>query len=154
MCANIIIDRDIASKKFMRFNEYADKKLKEFIENKYFRVIYSNSGSQWAKEITGKWKDRLISWRDQGLATLRSDDLSYPIKELEELDKLKSEDFHILALAQITNTNFLYTDDDNLKKDFKNKEVMKNRKTKLYPFRSNKQVIDKFLNKNKCPNKN
>ena len=153
MCTNIIIDRDIASKKFMKFNRYEDKKLKEFIENKYFKVIYSNSNS-WKVEITGKWKERLVSWRDQGLAVLSREDLSHSIKNLEELGTLKSEDFHILALAQITNTNFLYTDDDNLKKDFKNREIMKKGKTKLYPFRSKKQAIDDFLNKYKCPNKN
>lgn len=153
MCTNIIIDRDIASKKFMKFNEYADKRLKEFIEQKYFKVIYSNSGSQWKKEITGKWKERLISWQDQGLAILKRDNLSHSIKELQKSDDLKSKDFHILALAQITDTNFLYTDDDNLKKDFKNKEIMKKGETKLYPFKSKKQAIDSFLNKNKCPNK-
>ena len=156
MCTNIIIDRDIASKKFIKFNEYADKKLKKFIEKKYFKVIYSNSGSKWKKEVVGKWKEKLKDWKDTGLAILNRDNLSQTIKELEklkEIGKLESEDFHILALAKITNTNFLYTDDGDLKKDFKNKKVMESKDTKIYPFKSKKLIINNFLNYYKCPNR-
>ena len=158
MCSNIIIDRDV-SQEFMKLKKLSDKKLNEAIKKGYFKVVYSVSESKWKKEISGEWKRRLDNWKGAGLAFSKKVDLSQPIKELKEFKRLKkitikSKDFHILALAKVTQTNILYSNDGELREDFKNREIMGTGDTKLYPFKSNIQTIISFLNTYRCPSKN
>ena len=156
MCSNIIIDANRGHRFTKQKTEplHADKKLNEYINNEHFKVIYTEDFSFKQDREDNSWKKKLEEWKKYGRAELNRENLSQPIKELRRLNKLKSDDPHVIALAQITKTLILYTGDNRLKEDFTNKEIMGNNDTKIYREEDRPEAIESFLNKYKCPNKN
>ena len=53
-------------------------------------------------------------------------------KELREDQRLKSDDPHVIALAQVSGARLLYTNDEDLQKDFRNKNLINNPAGKIY----------------------
>lgn len=52
--------------------------------------------------------------------------------ELREIDLCVSDDEHIIALAQISGARLLYSNDGDLHKDFRNKNLIDNPRGKVY----------------------
>ena len=164
MCSNIIIDVNRAHRftKQRKNPLYADKKLNESINDRHFKVVYSKDLSFEQDRRDNNWNNKLEEWKKYGQAILNRTDLSQSIENLKKLKKelekkvgrKMSDDFHILALAQITNTRILYTGDKRLKKDFTNKEIIKINDTKIYTEEASSEKIESFLNEHKCADKN
>ena len=156
MCSNIIIDTNRGHRFTKQKTEplYADKMLNEYINNQDFKVVYSKDFSFKKDREDSNWNKKLEEWKKYGSAILNRENLSQLIKELKKSNKLKSDDPHIIALAQTTETRILYTGDSRLTKDFTNKEIMGNNDTKIYREEDRPEAIESFLNKHKCPNKN
>ena len=55
-------------------------------------------------------------------------------KKLERAGNLRSGDPHVIALAQVSGARLLYTKDEKLRKDFKDKEILDNPRGKIYPI--------------------
>lgn len=53
-------------------------------------------------------------------------------EELREDQRLKSDDPHVIALAQLSSARLLYTNDEDLQNDFRNKNLVNNPSGKIY----------------------
>ena len=58
-------------------------------------------------------------------------------KKIKENGDLQSDDPHIIALAQVSGTRLLFSNDKNLHKDFGNPEVINNPRGKIYSTSEN-----------------
>lgn len=67
--------------------------------------------------------------------------------ELKERNDCKSDDEHIIALAQVTGARLLYTSDKDLQADFTNTALVSRPQGKLYPAAANKIVRRKLLDR-------
>jgi len=63
---------------------------------------------------------------------VQDDDVDQRVKNLNQLGTCKSDDPHIIALAQISGARLLYTNDKALQKDFKRKELIDSPRWKIY----------------------
>lgn len=72
--------------------------------------------------------------------------------ELRNHGVCKSNDEHIIALAQIKRVRLILTADKNLQEDFKNRKLIDNPRGKVYPYRANSSDKKKFLDRvESCP---
>ena len=53
-------------------------------------------------------------------------------RELERVDKCASNDHHIIALANVSGARLLYTNDGELQRDFKNRDLIKKPRGRIY----------------------
>ena len=60
--------------------------------------------------------------------------------ELERTGKLRSDDPHVIALAQVSGARLLYTKDRSLREDFSNGAFLKNPRGMLYPLEDGPQA--------------
>lgn len=73
----------------------------------------------------GYLKSILMELDRAGRVRIESDSqVAEEARELETLQIHLSNDLHVIALASISNARLLFTADDNLQKDFKNKELL------------------------------
>ena len=61
-------------------------------------------------------------------------------KKIERAGNLRSNDPHVIALAQASGARLLYTKDQDLRQDFKNKEILDNPRGKIYPIGDGRQA--------------
>jgi len=59
----------------------------------------------------------------------------------QKLNICRSDDIHILALARAGGARLLYTEDKDLKKDFKNKAIIDDPRGKIYSGAKNKRLL-------------
>ena len=59
---------------------------------------------------------------------------------LERTVNLRSDDPHVIALAQVSGARLLYTKDRNLREDFGNREILDNPRGRLYPMEDGPQA--------------
>ena len=150
MC--VIVDANVASHVFDETQQTeAGKCLLKWIESGRPLIIggqhkvdlYKHSG---AKKWVRKWTYQA---RRVGLFMFKEyTGLDQKIQELKKR-KLKSNDHHIIALAQVSRARLLYTEDGDLKTDFKNKNLINHPRGKLYPSSEKPREIKKFLENNK-----
>lgn len=119
----------------------------DWIKKQGGKLVYS-TGGKFSEEFSGKARTRLDVYRQANRAKL------IPYKEVEkklnelDMDLMKSDDPHIIALALAANVNLLYTADRNLIDDFKNTLIMgTGNKGKIYSSAKNKSL----LNRDTCP---
>ena len=87
-------------------------------------------------------KDRLSVYVRNGHAHLVDKSKIIPEEnKLQAIDKHKSNDIHILALARASGARLLYTGDKALIADFGNKEIINNPKGKIYSGSRNKNLL-------------
>ena len=68
-----------------------------------------------------------------GLVRLYNDDkVNDRAEELKNADSCRSDDPHIVALAQVSGARLLFTNDDDLKKDFTDKKLINDPPGKVY----------------------
>ena len=128
MCA--ILDADVVNKVFGKNRPEAGKAFFEWIDSGNGSLV---TGGKLHRELTHThtfqewWKQAALSGRIKQFNDQKIDDRA---KELKGL--CKSNDPHIIALAQISGARFLYSNDGNLHKDFKNKKLISNPKGTIY----------------------
>ena len=103
-------------------------------------VVYCTVG-RYGQEL-GKIKTKLRDFYRGGKAVLIEGEKIIAEKEqLEEAGACISNDMHILALARASGARLLYTGDNDLKRDFKNKEIIDRPRGKIYSSAANKTLL-------------
>ena len=83
---------------------------------------------EWASEAADAGKMRVVNKNEIDART----------REIENEGEYKSDDPHILALAQVSGARLLYSNDGDLQEDFGNKSLIDQPRGKVYSTRENK----------------
>ena len=97
----------------------------------------------WQKEATAAGR---VILRDDG-------EVDAVAEELKKEGVCKSDDEHVVALAKLSGARLLYSNDDKLQKDFKNKELIDNPRGSVYSTLVNHSFTSthqNLLRKNIC----
>ena len=92
-------------------------------------------GGQLRRELNGssKFKEWLQQAILAGLVRLYNDGkVDDRAEELRNADSCRSDDAHVVALAQVSGARLLFTNDGDLKRDFADKELINNPPGKIY----------------------
>ena len=130
MCA--IVDKNVVHEVFGNSERpEAGKKFFDWLESRGRLVI----GGKVRRELTQQLN--FVEWSSQATQAGRA--IEYSDEEIDELtEKLKqhggckSDDCHIIALAQISGARLLHSNDDKLRDDFRNKQILNNPRGKIY----------------------
>ena len=116
------------------------KKIWNWILERGGCIVY---GGRYINEIKGmrEFMDMLGEWQKGGRAFREIDEkVNKEEKYLREKCQLRSDDHHIVALASVSGTRNLYTDDDDLMNDFKNQLYINKPRGKIYT--SHRHTLD------------
>ena len=95
-------------------------------------IVYSTGGG-FKKEIRGRVKAKLADYVRAGRAKLIPESrFVADERNLKACPELRSDDPHVLALARAAGVRLLYTADDNLISDFKDKRIISQPRGKVY----------------------
>lgn len=92
------------------------KLLKELYRGSREFIIWQKTAARYGK----------IRYEDDGTVNARTD-------QFRESGLCKSDDPHVIALANVSGARLLYTNDGNLQRDFKNKRLIDDPRGKVYP---------------------
>ena len=119
--------------------------LRRWVEAGKGRVVYSVEG-KFAAEISAKAKEKFAAYRRDGRAILvREKEFGCEETLLTASSEMLSDDPHVLALARATGTRLLYTTDQDLIADFKNKKLIDVPRGKVYSGAQNAALLTKQL---------
>jgi len=153
MCVIAIVDADSFPVLATR-QEPGDNLFLSWIRSRHGMLAVSGAG-QYFKEIR---KNRavmdLIRRYDQGgqLRKISADQLTASNHQIAR-KKIRSNDSHILSLALASGARILCSNDDRLRTDFKDKEIlppMGRQPRILYPFAGTRKQRREFLNRQRC----
>ena len=117
------------------------------VDGKLLSELYVNKDvRQLIADLTWAGRTVLLSPEESQLVHERA-------KELTVSGDCRSDDEHIIALAQISGARLLYTNDKDLRADFTNTILIKNPLGKLYPVSANKTVRRKLLDRRNICNR-
>lgn len=137
----LIIDANRACDFKAPASNHAPEIVKKVTENKIAVAV----GGKLLRELAlTHIRDLLVEWRRSGrLKTFPDSDVD---KEEEQFKKrkLKSDDPHILALAVVSGARLLYTEDNLLIKDFKNKDFLNPKGKIISPTTTKKVCVSLF----------
>ena len=102
----------------------------DWLMKKEGKIIYS-TGGKFAKEISGRARERLTVYARSGMA-IRVDAQDFRRDESSLAPKIRSDDPHVLALARASGARRLYTDDAKLMDDFTDKRFIDGPRGKVY----------------------
>ncbi|MCY4072008.1 MAG: type II toxin-antitoxin system VapC family toxin [Chloroflexi bacterium] len=129
MCA--ILDTDASHEVFTKQQHEAGQRFLRWINSKPKRLVV---GGQMLREINKTPARLLIAEGIRSARIRRENDAKVDEKE-EELRQsivLKSNDYHVIALAIVSGARLLYSNDKDLHKDFKNHKLIRNPRGKVY----------------------
>ena len=107
------------------------------------RIVYSTGGA-FARELGPRTRTRLQTDVQAGKALLVSAGrFADDERGLRERADLRSDDPHVLALARQTGVRLLYTCDQDLIADFKNKRFIDHPRGKIYSSAANADLLTK-----------
>ena len=112
-----------------------DKPIYEWLSDGGGSLVYSTHGKfgRELERLGSKARKALEDMGSRGEARLVRDDRLPEVENtLREGNECVSDDYHILALAICSHARVLHTDDNDLKKDFKNRMIIQGRKGKIY----------------------
>ena len=95
---------------------------------------YSRDLREWLKEASGR------GGRRARVRHVSLEQMTARQAELERTGNLRSDDPHIIALAQVSGARLLYTKDEDLRQDFKDKKFLDNPRGKIYPIGDGRQA--------------
>ena len=108
-------------------------------------IVYSTGGG-FKKEIRGRVKAKLANYVRAGRAKLIPGSLfADDERNLKARADLRSDDPHVLALARAARVRLLYTGDDNLISDFKNKRFIDRPRGKVYSSARNAGLLTRSV---------
>lgn len=117
--------------------------VRQWIESGRGKIVYSTEG-RFGSEIVGKARAKLQQYYRAGKAKF------VPYGEFREMEVrlqedggLRSEDFHVIAMAKAARVRLLYTKDAKLMNDFKNKTIIHNPRGKVYSSRRNRSLLER-----------
>lgn len=147
MC--VIVDANVAHSLFdSKKQTPAGKALLKWIEKgrsiitggQLTEELYQHqSVKEWAKQ----------NRRSGRVKTYSHDNIKQQIKRLKQ-GPMQSNDSHIIALARVSRARLLYSKDQKLQLDFKDKKLIDKPVGKIYPYRKNTNEIKRFLENNKA----
>ena len=145
MC--MIVDNDRMDV-FLTQRDHNDiKPIYQWLE-KSGNIVYS-TGTTFATELSRKAKIGLQELKLSGRAQEVSDSgVKKEIAKLSEKNVAMSNDLHILALARVSGARLLHTGDLRLMQDFKNRDIIKGPRGKVYSGQQNTSL----LKQNVCAN--
>ena len=143
MC--IIIDTNL----YGEFGKDYMKPLRQWIEKRGGKIVYSLAGDI-GRELSNnkKMRRRLEDYRRIGKTKFVSKKEVEKEKKVVDGLNLQSNDPYIIALARVSNTRLLTSEDAALHKDFKNEEIIKD--GKIYKARGHKSKKH-LLSRDTCP---
>lgn len=112
-----------------------------WLENKGGKIVYSTAG-RFRAEIGRKARERLRVYFQAGMA-VEVDEERFGEDQRQLAAIIRSDDPHVLAMARATNTRILYTADQDLISDFKNKELIDQPRGKIYTNAANSKLLTK-----------
>ena len=128
MCA--ILDANVAHKVFGRNRPEAGKAFFDWLDSKNGRLVV---GGKLLRELDGAGVPKGWLQRAVQLGRVRNfDDQEIDNKTEELAPRCRSDDPHIIALAQISGARLLYSDDGRLHGDFKNSGLIDNPQGAVY----------------------
>ena len=133
-----------AGTKFIEWIDAGSERL--VVGGKLLKELYSGSQAFmiWQKTAAKYGK---IRFEDDGAVNARTD-------KIQRAGLCKSNDPHVIALANVSGARLLYTNDGSLQQDFKSKKLIDDPRGKVYSTYSDEsfsRVHDKLLkNKNLC----
>lgn len=154
MCA--IIDANAAG---LVFTSRTTETENESASKRFFDWIDSGAGSLIAG---GKLLDELDKvsnfqkWRKRAVSAGRIailDENAVTQKAGQVAPRCKSDDPHVIAVALISNARFLYSNDDDLQKDFRNSNLVNNPRGSVYSTRHSDDFTQnhrRLLARNPC----
>lgn len=151
MC--IIIDANVFHEGFSGRAD-AGKKVFEWIAAKKTVMVI---GGKLLKEIAGN-SPKAARWIQQGklaktVIAVNDSEVDDAEKRLDREGVCKSDDPHVIALAQVSGARLLYSNDRPLHQDFTNRELLNSPRGKVYSTReysSFRPHHRDMLNKNHC----
>ncbi len=104
-------------------------------------LVYSTGGG-FADEVGERSRRRLREYAQAGRARLiAADAFRDDETRLRKDDAVRSDDPHVLALARFSGARLLYTGDQALMKDFKNKRLIDGPRGKIYTGHRNARLL-------------
>lgn len=133
MCA--ILDANVVGQVFGLNRPAAGQAFFDWLHSDRGRLVV---GGQMRRELDGNTAFR--RWRAQavlaGRVTLLNDDaIDSLAQQLETEGSCRSDDEHIVAVAQLSGARLLYTNDKDLQRDFGNKALIDQPRGKVYSTR-------------------
>ena len=104
-------------------------------------LVYS-TGSIFAEEVTKRAKRKLTDYVRAGQAkVIPGEQFTDDESSLRTQRGLRSNDPHVLALARVSGARLLYTGDNDLIADFKNKQFIDKPRGKVYSGSANANLL-------------
>lgn len=130
MCA--IVDNNVVTEVFGNRPPEAGKKFRQWLGNRNGRLVV---GGKLLEELKGNSGFR--EWFQQNQLSGRLRQVKRSKVEAEEQrirweNLCQSDDEHVVALAVVSGARLLYTNDADLIKDFKNRQIVANPNGKIY----------------------
>ena len=130
MCA--ILDNNVVHQVFGSKRPEAGEKFFEWLNSERGRLVV---GGQLRQELDGN--NEFSRWLQQALlagqaAECDEGKVKDKTKELKNAGACRSNDAHIVALAQVSGARLLFTNDAALKEDFADKKLIDNPRGKVY----------------------
>ena len=137
MCA--IVDANVVHEVFGSNLQSAGEQFFDWIEKGNERLVVggrlleeleasSEGFREWASEAAEAGKMKAVNKNEVDART----------REIENEGEYKSDDPHILALAQVSGARLLYSNDGDLQADFKNKNLIDDPRGRVYSTRESK----------------
>ncbi len=135
MCA--IVDANVATEVF---STEAGVKFAQWIDTGRGRLVAAG------KLLEELEKTPLRNWIQQAinaglLRTVSAADVEIRTAALKSTQACRSNDPHIVALAQVSGARLLYSHDRDLQSDFKNKSLIDQPRGKVYSTQENKSLL-------------
>ena len=140
MCG--IIDANVAHEVFGEDRPPAGRHFFDWLSSPRGRLIV---GGELRREL-GR-DHRFVRWFGNAIRTGRAhtlpdEDVDARAEDLRRRGICRSNDKHVLALAQVSGARLLYTNDAALIADFKNREIVANPRGKVYTTAENNEVTN------------
>ena len=137
MC--LIVDASVVGEMFGGDDTSAGKAILDWLNNRKGTIVV---GGKLLKELS-RGSNKFTEWARQALlreVMRRVEDTKVDrrTKQLIKDGNCKSNDQHIIALAQVGGARLLYSNDGNLQQDFRDKRLVDNPRGQVYSTRVNK----------------
>lgn len=104
-------------------------------------LVYT-TGDKFDQEMTDRALDWLSEREKAGRAKLiLPASVQSEVRRLESLNRLRSDDAHVLALARVSGARLLYTRDKALMDDFRDPEIVPRPRGKIYSGAKNARLL-------------
>ena len=153
MCA--IVDANVASEVFGSNPPSAGKKFFEWLNKESGRLVVGGKLLEELEESSADFR----RWGQQAqlagrMRVANKREVDARTEEIQREDAIRSDDPHVIALAQISGARLLYSNDGDLQQDFGNGKLIDKPRGKVYSTRKDKSFQrshDRLLkNKNLC----